>query len=166
MPGADDMLESAPRYVVLPQVLRSLSTNPSSPIRSPSLPGTPNRIHDGGSTNKIPPRGRPFLLAASAFVGSRRSRCGYTSPCTDRLSCQTRYPSRISDHSAPLRPDKLASIIHEHFRCNRGFAAADKPSAGRLAACPFNALHEYTSGSHGSACLSRYATPGFRDESS
>jgi len=38
--------------------------------------------------------------------------------------------------------------------------------AGRFAACPLNVLHEYASGSHGSACPSRYATSRFRDEPS
>ena len=52
----------------------------------------------------------------------------------------------------------LARIIHERFCYKRGYAAA----TGSLAAHPFDILHEYASGFHGSECPSRFASPRFR----
>ena len=56
----------------------------------------------------------------------------------------------------------LARIIHERFCYKRGYAAA----TGSLAAHPFDILHEYASGFHGTECPSRFASAHFRDEPS
>ncbi|MDZ4855556.1 MAG: hypothetical protein SGJ26_11985, partial [Nitrospirota bacterium] len=48
----------------------------------------------------------------------------------------------------------LARIIHERFCYKRRYAAA----TGSLAAHPFDILHEYASGFHGSECPSRFAS--------
>ena len=56
----------------------------------------------------------------------------------------------------------LARIIHERFCYKRGYAAA----TGSLAAHPFDILHEYASGFHGSECPSRFASARFRNKPS
>ena len=72
---------------------------------------------------------------------------------------------------AAVRPtlwDWLVHVIHEHFYCNRRYAASTSVAvcfarpAGRLAPWPFDVLHEYASGPPGSACPSRLASWRFR----
>jgi len=53
-------------------------------------------------------------------------------------------------------------MIHERFCYTRGYAAA----TGSLAAHPFDILHEYASGFHGSECPSRFAAARFRNKPS
>ena len=56
----------------------------------------------------------------------------------------------------------LARIIHERFCYKRGYAAA----TGSLAAHPFDILHKYASGFHGSECPPRFAFARFRSKPS
>ena len=73
----------------------------------------------------------------------------------------------MAQDSQPGRCDfdssaRLARIIHERFCYKRGYAAA----TGSLAAHPFDILHEYASGFHGSECPSRFASARFRNKPS
>ena len=55
-----------------------------------------------------------------------------------------------------------SGVAGEQLRQSIGGKALVPPTAGRLAARLLNVLHEYASGSHGSACSSRYVTARFR----
>jgi hypothetical protein len=56
----------------------------------------------------------------------------------------------------------LTRIIHERFCGKRGYTAA----TGSLAVQPFEILHEYASGLHGSEGPSRFSSARFCDEPS
>ena len=113
------------------------------------------------------------LLIGTIQMGDRLIRLS-TSP-TVGCDCSKSIPKnchRIDLHSSqPVAIPRslchtvpcLARMIHEHFCCNRGFAAAT-PSAGRLAPHSLDILFKYASEARGSACPSRYATARFRDE--
>ena len=83
--------------------------------------------------------------------------------CNAEGYAKTLRPVNEHDGRGPFGTTlSLARISHERFCYKRGYAAA----TGSLAAHPFDILHEYASGFHGSECPPRFAAAHFRDEPS
>ena len=82
------------------------------------------------------------------------------------ISSGEQRSSKTATGSRPTREGRggLTRIIHEHFCCNRGFAAATslRRAGSPLVTSPYR--FKYASVSQGFACPSRNATARFRDE--